>query len=354
METANPRSGRRGIVRALLGLPLFFKLLIANAVIVFAAAVITASAVHELLERNAAASPWTIILTISFSALVSSVIVNALVVRTALSPIDQLTAAARRVQDGDLDARVPVSVVADRDLEELAHTLNAMLDSVAEHRARLREVASRALDAAEAERLRISRDLHDDVAQSLAATMVQLKLAREAKNPEDRDRHFAAISAALTHSIEELRTIAQELRPPALDMLGLRAALEAYARTVNSNTGLRVDLKAEAIDRQLAPHVELALYRLIQDAVTNVARHASTDAATVSLEKSDGRIIATIADRGRGFSMKDAVTRNGALGLLGMRERAAYVGGSVQFDSAPGQGTRVRIEVPTTTNGSYV
>ena len=338
----------RGLLRALLGLSLKYKLLIANALIVFVAAMVSAAAVHRALEGDPEASHWPVILVGGLAALAASVVVDALVIRAALRPLDMLELAASRVQEGSLDARAQISPLADRDMSELIHTFNAMLDSVQENRTRLRDVASRALEAGEAERMRISHVLHDDVAQSLAAILVQLKVARELQNGDDRKQLLITTADAVSKTIDDLRAVAGELRPPALDMLGLGAALESHARSVSNLTGLKIDVIADRLDRSLPPQTELVLYRLVQEALANVVRHAHAGAATLRLSRENGAVTATLVDNGRGFSVGDAVRKNGAIGLLGMHERASYVGGSVDIESAPGKGTVVRIKVPVT------
>lgn len=338
----------KNLVRALLGLSLKYKLLIANGAIVFAAAVVSAAAVHNALMADPAASTWSTILAATGSALAASLVINALVIRAALRPLELLQTTAEKVAAGNLEARAELSPVADRHMEELVHTFNTMLASVEDYRGRLRDVASRALAAGEAERLRISHLLHDDIAQSLAAILVQLRVARSQEDPARRQELLGSISDSVSRVMDDLRAIAGELRPPALDMLGLATALEAHARSISELTGLKIDVVADRIERQLSPESELALYRLVQEALANVVLHANAGAATLRLTAEDGAVLATLIDNGRGFSVSDAVRKNGAIGLLGMHERAAYVGGSVDIESAPGKGTLVRIKVPLT------
>jgi two-component system, NarL family, sensor histidine kinase UhpB len=341
-------AGARGIVRSLLGLSLKYKLLIANGAIVFVAAAVSAAVVHRALMADPSASAWATILLIVLATLIASLVINALVIRAALSPLALLDQTADRVSAGDLDARAPLSPVADRNMEELVRTFNAMLDSIAESRARLRDVASRALDAAEAERLRISHVLHDDIAQSLAAILVQLRVARAQQDANRREALLASLGDEMSKVMDDLRAVAGELRPPALDMIGLKAALESHARLVSEHTGVKVDVVADRFVTKLSPESELALYRLVQDALSNVVRHANAGAATLRITSENGSVQATLIDNGRGFSIADALRKNGAIGLLGMHERAAYVGGTVDIESAPGKGTVVRIKLPVT------
>ena len=339
------------IVRRILRLPLYYKLLIANAVIVLAASVGCALAVATVHSRGAAV--WGMVLPIAGVAVLISVFVNAAVVRVALGPLSHLEGVARQVQQGDHDARARASVVADRDLEHLVDTFNAMLDSVGAARVRQRELAARALAAGEGERKRISQELHDGVAQTLAALLVQLRLARDIEDGEVRDTLLAETAEQLTGSIEELRAIAHGLRPPALDMLGLVAAVESHARTLTGATGVRVEVKGDRIHGLLSAEAELALYRLLQEALSNVVKHAGAEHATVRIESGPGVVVATVTDNGSGFIVEEALARRG-LGLFGMYERASYAGGRVRITSHPGQGTTVRIEFPVKETASYV
>jgi len=200
------------------------------------------------------------------------------------------------------------------------------------------------LDAAENERLRLSRDLHDNLAQSLAALLVQLRIARAARNGS-QEKLLAGVAEQLTATIEEVRSLATQLRPPALDMLGLGAAVSAHARTLTESTGVRIDVQLDRVDGALTGEAELALYRLVQEALANVIRHGEVREAELAIKRVNGNVTALISDHGRGFEVTTALA-NRSLGLIGMRERAAYVGGTVNFESAPGHGTTVRIEIP--------
>ncbi len=332
-----------GLVRALLRLPLFYKLVLANGAITLAAVAGCTSVVAAAVRRNPHVATAGFILEFVVVAVVAGVIVNALLVRLALTPVRELGRAAAEVQGGNLSARAAESALSDSSTEHVVLTFNEMLDSLAEYRTRLREIAIRALDAAENERLRISHELHDNLAQSLAALLVQLRIARAAQN--DRPEQLASVAEQLTALIEEVRTLATELRPPALDMLGLGAAVSAHARTVTESTGVKIGVQLDSVDGALSGEAELALYRLVQEALANVVRHGEVTEANLAIQRANGRVAAVITDRGKGFEV-DAALANGSLGLIGMRERAAYVGGTVEIDSAPGRGTTVRIEIP--------
>ena len=332
----------------MLRLPLFYKLIIANGAITLLAVVIAATFIALGVRENPNVSTASILLPVGLIAVAVSVAVNALVVHLALSPLRSLEETARAVQAGELGVRAPESPISDSGIERLVRTFNQMLESVAGYRGRLREIAIRALDAAEKERLRLSLELHDDLAQSLAATLVQLKVARNAQGPAQAEQ-LNAIAEQIAGLIEHVRALANDLRPPALDMLGLGAALTRHARAVSETTGISVSTQVDRIDDELTAEAELALYRLVQEALHNVVRHGDTQEARLAVKRLNGRVEATITDQGRGFAVAPALA-GGALGLIGMFERAAYVGGKVEVDSAPGKGTTVRIQIPVKGN----
>lgn len=331
--------------RALLRVPLFAKIVVANAIIVAASAVAGAYMAQRASASLEEAGPLVLFAVVL--AVLASVLLNGAIVWLALRPLAALEDTAARVAAGDLAVRAPVSPLADSGFERVVRTFNNILDSAESNRRRLREVAARSMHAAEEERLRISRDLHDGVAQALAAMRVRLRLARSASKPEDQDGALSALSVDLGEAIDELRRIALGLRPPALDLLGLGSAVESLARSVGETTRLDVDVHAAvAAGRRLTPDGELALYRILQEALTNVVRHAAATRVEVRLADEGGSLVLTVADDGHGFAARERMAGPGGLGLLGMQERAAYVGGSVEIVSEPGAGTRVRVVIP--------
>lgn len=340
------RGANSRLIRRLLRFPLFYKILIANAVIV--TLVIMASGI---LARAAATNE-----SVNFALLLAvgvalSVLSNAVILRVALLPLKRLEQTAHRVQDGDAGARVPVSDLADRDMVRLTATFNMMLESADAYRHRLRDVAAHALNAQEEERKRIARELHDGIAQTLAALRVRLRIARAA-SADERAEALERISADIGEATEEIKRIAQGLRPPALDMLGLSPAIESHARSVAENTGISIATDIDSLDGVLSSDAELALYRIIQEALSNVARHSGARSARVQVDVTRGAVTALITDTGRGFIVQSEMERSG-LGLFGMQERGAYVGGTVWIESAPGRGTRVRVTIPTVEAARY-
>jgi two-component system, NarL family, sensor histidine kinase UhpB len=349
-DSSGAEAGSRsdeGFVRALLRFPLFYKILVANLAIVMLVAFGSAA-----LTRSSAPASGRDFALLLLGGLLVSALSNAVILRLALSPLARLQRAAERVQAGDLTARVEASRLADPRFEQLTQTFNSMLDSAEAYRRRLREIAARALNATEEERKRIARELHDGTAQTLAALRLRLRLARGVPEEEGRSTVLDRIAADIGEVTEEIRRIAQGLRPPALDMLGLAPAIESYARVIAETTGIVIDTDFGAVDRLLTPEAELALYRIIQEALSNVARHSAARRAWIRMRVAGRQVVTVIEDDGRGFAIA-ADHAGGALGLFGMQERAGYVGGALDVDSEPGAGTRVRVTIPVAEAAQY-
>jgi two-component system, NarL family, sensor histidine kinase UhpB len=342
------RARRGGPIRTLLRVPLFYKILMANAVtltiVMFAAATFA---------RSAGGNGTLLFGLVLGGGLLVSVVSNAVILRLALVPLKRLQETAEQVQAGDLNARVEASDLADADLERLMLTFNTILDSGEVYRRRLRDIAARALNATEEERKRIAQELHDGTAQTLAALRVRLRVARSADDPEVGNTLLDRIGADLGDATEEIRRIAQGLRPPALDMLGLAPAIESCARSIGEATALTLETDIAGVEDLLTPEAELALYRIVQEALSNVARHSSADRVRISVGRVDRTVVVSIEDNGRGFAVRDEMSSRG-LGLFGMQERAAYVGGNVEIESEPGRGTRIRATIPVVETAPYV
>ncbi len=215
---------------------------------------------------------------------------------------------------------------------------------------RMRSLSRRLLTAHEEERMRISRDLHDAIGQTLTGINVGLASLR---NESAADSRELAAAITLTQKLVErsMRTVHQfawELRPTALDDLGLVPALRSYAATFAERTGIRVRFAADAEFGRLTGDGRTALFRVAQGALSNVERHAKAGRASLVLRSLPGVLRLEVKDHGRAFDVRrmDASKRNKHLGLLVMRERVEMVGGVFQIDSAPGRGTTVRADIP--------
>jgi PAS domain S-box-containing protein len=211
---------------------------------------------------------------------------------------------------------------------------------------RLQNFSEGALRASEEERKRIARELHDDTAQRLATLI--LRIRQLAQLSDDRARHtlFEQVRSEVVEAAEEVKRMARGLRPPEIEELGLAHALQAHIRTLRESGALNVRADLRPVGPVLDPTAKLALYRIVQEALSNVRRHSGADRATVRLRREGDEVVAEVSDEGRGFALATAAEGRRGLGLIGMQERATMIGARITFDSVPDEGTRVRVSVP--------
>jgi signal transduction histidine kinase len=207
-----------------------------------------------------------------------------------------------------------------------------------------RDTVRRVVEAQELERGRLARELHDETGQALTSILLGLKSIRSARNEADADKAEADLRGLIVQALQDVRRLAVELRPTALDDFGLAAAVERLAETFEERTGIRTALQANFPDGRLPMETETVLYRIVQEALTNVIKHAGAERVSIVLTQRDGGVRAVVEDDGRGFAADDV--RDDALGVVGMRERVALVGGTLEVESAPGAGTTLAAYVP--------
>jgi two-component system, NarL family, sensor histidine kinase UhpB len=277
-------------------------------------------------------------LALLFVGFVALLLLNVVLLRRVLSPLIKLTGAMSSV-----DPDRPGRRLSDVDLrsvegQALAHAFNAMLDRLEDAR---REATRTALAAQEAERLRVARELHDEIGQTLTAVAIEAGSA--AHGDSELAQALRRVADGVRESLEEVRRIARELRPEALDDLGLANALIALSTRIGAQGGPRVrrDLQAEL--PPLSPDIELVIYRVAQESLTNTVRHSGAREVTVSLRADAENVTLVVTDDGKGLPSE--LSRDGS-GIAGMRERALLVGGMLSLASTPGQGTEVRLTIP--------
>jgi signal transduction histidine kinase len=236
----------------------------------------------------------------------------------------------------------------DRDAELLKVVAAQAAMAIAQERADLRVAVARATEeAAAAERARLARELHDETAQQLVAIGRRLDLLEMEAGDEALRKRLGEVHDMVDQAIADVRRISRDLRPAILEDLGLRAAVEALAADCSRGGDVEVKVRLDGLDQPLAPRVELALYRIVQEALTNCQRHAGAREITVRLAGGARDALVEIADDGGGFDAThfSAVVKGGGMGILGMRERAEEVGGRLEIESAPGRGTVIRARV---------
>jgi signal transduction histidine kinase len=215
---------------------------------------------------------------------------------------------------------------------------------LARSRSELEALSARLVDAQETERRSISRELHDEVGQSLGALLVEvgrLEAAMPTGATPIKD-HVDKIKSVAETTVETVRNIALLLRPSMLDDLGLIAALEWQGREVSRRSETEVETQSVGVSETIPDEYKICIYRLVQEALNNAARHSAAKNAKVTVEQKTNKILVTVSDDGRGFDPQ----RVRGLGLLGMEERVKRLGGKLTIDSKPGSGTTVRAEFP--------
>jgi two-component system sensor histidine kinase UhpB len=312
-------------------LPLFWRVFAANASVLVLA---FAGLVFAPVTVSAPIGPGELlVLAVGLVALLAT---NLVLLRPAFAPLEQLAETMR--QHDPLAPGLRAEISGGPIVVELAQTFNEMLDRLESER---RESARRALVVQEAERRRIARELHDEVGQTLTGVILQIE-GLAAAIPDELRGQLDELRETARHGTEEVRRIARRLRPDALEELGLQSALAALASAFEQQARIPVQRRLEHVVA-VSPEEELVIYRVAQEAMTNVARHAGATTMELRLRDTPDGIVLTVRDDGRGLP-DDAATSSH--GIRGMRERAMLVGATLLIDSRPGGGTVIELSIP--------
>ena len=271
--------------------------------------------------------------------------VNLLLMRRVFGPLEQLTRLMRAV-DPQVPGRRLSLERADTEVAELSDAFNAMLDRLEHER---RQSGRRALAAQESERRRLARELHDEIGQTLTGVVLQLE-ALQRSAPDGLQAAILDARETARSGVEDMREIARGLRPQALDEFGLRSALVSLSSQVTDRSGVRVHPQLNDKLPPLPREHDLAIYRVAQESLTNVARHADARHVELSLDVTDdGDVELRVSDDGRGISAAGATAAG--TGLAGMRERALLIGAHVTIAASEHGGTEVRLTLPGCRSG---
>lgn len=273
---------------------------------------------------------------LSVLILVGGLAAVVLVSNVMTRPLRDVADGARRIAAGDLTQRV--ASARDDEIGQLASSFNAMAASVAERDARLRDLSRRLLSVQEKERVRIAREVHDELGQALTALKIDVQHLSSGDDTAD-------ISRTIDGIVDLVRRIASDLRPAILDDLGVTAALEQQLRRLRETTGLETTLTVNE-EPTLDLLTGVTLYRIAQEGLANIVRHAGATRVEIVLASHDEAVTIEIRDDGRGMSLERIGPQS--LGLLGMRERAEMLGGTVNIHSTPGKGTVLTATLPLT------
>jgi signal transduction histidine kinase len=275
-------------------------------------------------------------------------------VGSIVRPLQALGQQAERVAWGDFEATgSPVGGV--EEIEDLRRTLDQMAGRIQSYQRGMHDYIAAITEGQEEERKRLARELHDDTAQALIALRQQVEAAQKlvAHDPERAAERLAQVRTMLAETLEGVRRFGRDLRPIYLEDLGLLPAVEMLSREADQQENLSVQLTISGTARRLPPDLELATYRIVQEAVNNVVQHANANQAWVAVRFETERLILSVRDDGLGFEapdLPDALARRGHFGLMGIQERTFLYGGKLVIHSAPGEGTELTVHVPYPTS----
>lgn len=261
-------------------------------------------------------------------------------------PLRELQRRAEAMTQGDF-SMLGQPAGGGHEVESLRRALDVMGEHIEQAQVGMQQYVAALTDAQEAERERVARELHDDTVQQLIALGQAVERAQRALQRGEHDlanQQLAALRSEITTTVHSLRTIISDLRPPALEDLGLIAALRLFLeRNGESPT---VHIHVEGPERRLDPSTEIALFRIVQEAWSNIQRHAQAQQVTLVFRYGSDALEVEMVDDGRGFRTGTDTGERGTFGLRGMHERALLVGGTLQINSAPGNGTRLHVHLP--------
>jgi two-component system sensor histidine kinase UhpB len=328
-------------VNKLLALPLLYKVLFANSVVILLGATLGTYLATRLRDTRSLVELVGFVLV----GLIISVVINYGLLKFALSPLTRLRETMEQAQAGDMTSKAPVNGF-DPDADSLAQTFNTMLAAI-DDLSRTRAI--QILHAQEQERKRIARELHDETSQVLTSLLISLAVLEESVTTETARTRIADTRALAHQTLRAVRNLSIDLRPSALDDLGLLPALRWYIKEFQQKCGIEVEFAPSGLKERLPAEMETAIYRIIQESLTNTAKHAHAHKVQVSLAENSAAINLRIADDGCGFDVP-AVMRtpwqDRGLGLGGMMERASLLNGSINIESKQQRGTIINVRIP--------
>lgn len=336
----------------LLALPITWKVLIANAVVVVLGAIAGTYVTVNFVRHDASPNQAWLMLVFAGIGVLLSVLLNYWILKAAFGPLENLARVAEAVQHGDYSARADPSRFSDPQLERFGQSFNRALNVIEQDREQIQLLADRVIGAQEAERKRIARELHDDTAQLLFAQLLKVSALSSSPHPEVRQT-AEELGNMMSEAMESVRRLGHELRPPALDDLGLRAALEYLAQRMSDQMGIPVQFTMSEFRKRVEPAVELVLYRVAQEALTNTWKHAKATRVEGSIIRDGDSVTLVVEDDGIGIDPNCSQKSDGrgiGMGIFGMAERVELVGGTLTVDGARNPGTRVTAHIPLLTS----
>jgi two-component system sensor histidine kinase UhpB len=333
--------------------PILYRIAIGNAFVIAIGAVGGTFIVRQLADQSA---DWGLILLFLAIGTGLSVLINFWIIKNALRPLSDLSALVDQVQDGDPQIDPQYLEPTDPDISQLASTLDSLVRELNERNLELRAISEQAINALEEERIQIALTLHDDTGQSLSMMIINLEQL-ESQIPGDQNGLRERVSETrklAQNALADLRKIVYGLRPAILDDLGLLPAIRWYARANLEDAGIMVEVIGNGDIEHLSPRLNSTLFRIAQEAINNIIRHSQANSAEISVVHRGNQVELNVMDDGKGFDpgfVREKAVQSHHMGILGMQERAALVGGRIKLTSTPGKGTRIEIRVPCETVG---
>jgi two-component system, NarL family, sensor histidine kinase UhpB len=323
--------------------PLFLRVVAVNAVLLMLACVGTLFVISP--NRFSLSSIAAKEAALVVGVLIAVAVLNVALLRRVFSPLERMAALARRFDPRRTGQRVPIDA-RESEVTDVARAFNDMLERLEHER---RATSRRVLDAQEGERLRVAQDLHDQVGQTLTAALLELEHVA-GRVPDGSRPELEAVQEIVQLGLEDIRRIARELRPEALDDLGLPSALAALTERFARQARLEIELRVDPELPRLSREAELVIYRVAQEALTNVARHSGSQIAELRLERSGpDRVTLVVADHGHGLTPEASAGG----GMQGMAERASTVEAALNVANRDGGGAQIRLDVPTDKEGLW-
>ena len=321
--------------------PLFLRVVAVNAVLLVLAVAGTLLVIEPDKLSSIAAEETALVIAV----LAAAAFLNVALLRHVFTPLERMAALTRRFDPRRSGQRVPIEA-GESEITDVARAFNEMLERLEHER---RATSRRVLDAPEGERLRVAQDLHDQVGQTLTAALLELEHAAK-QVPEPSRKELESVQQIVQLGLEDIRRIARELRPEALDDLGLPSALAALTERFARQARLEIDLQVDHDLPRLSRESELVIYRVAQEALTNVARHSGSTTAELHLQQTGpDRVSLVVSDAGRG--LPENASAGG--GMQGMAERASTVEAALSVNGRDGGGTEIRLDVPIEEEGLW-
>jgi two-component system sensor histidine kinase UhpB len=334
-------------LKPFLTLPMFYRVLITNSAIILIGATVGTWLATRLNNNSLATAGLLVFVGVGWLV---SVAMNFVLLQVTFRPLVVLRKVMSRVQNGERALRVPLTGL-DPEADQLASAFNMMLETIDRTE---RQRATQILNAQEEERKRIARELHDETSQVLTSLLISLAILEESITASEARARIAETRQLAHQTLRAIRNLSLDLRPSALDDLGLLPALRWYVKEYQQKFSIEVEFQAAGFKERLPTEKETALYRIVQESLTNAARHGHAHKIRVLLEEDEQEIQVRVVDDGSGFDIEKLQKAPGpgqerGWGLVGMRERAALLGGHLEIHAKPGQGTSIYARIPQST-----